>query len=120
MPGIKDRISVKKNVYEQKQLLLCTLKELYVEFKKQNPTTKLGFSKFCTLRPKWCVSVGSSSTHGVCVYTIHQNVILLLHAAHIEEIFEELIAMAARDIKAETVCYRGVPIAQALAIFMDS
>jgi len=68
-------------------------------FQKPKPTTKLGFSKFCTFRPKWCVSAGSSGTHAVCVCAMHQNVILLLHAAHIEETFQELIAMAVRDIK---------------------
>ena len=58
MPGIKDRVSVRKHVYQQKRLLLCTLKELYSLFKEQNPLIKIGFSKFCELRPKWCVSAG--------------------------------------------------------------
>ena len=48
MPGVKDRVSVKENQYEQKRLLLCTLKELYIEFKKQNEDIKIVFSKFCT------------------------------------------------------------------------
>lgn len=93
MPGMKDRVSVKKNEYEQKRLLLCTLKELYAEFKKQNKEIKIGFSKFCTLRPKWCVSAGASGTHSVCVCTIHQNVVLLLHAAQLEETYKDLIAL---------------------------
>ena len=33
MPGIKNRISVRKNEYQQKRLLLCTLKELYIALK---------------------------------------------------------------------------------------
>ena len=33
---------------------------------------KIGFSKFCELRPKWCITVNSSWTHCVCVCTYHQ------------------------------------------------
>ena len=68
-------------------MILKGLRELYCEFKQQNADTKLGFSKLCTLRPKWCVSAGASGTHNVCVCTMHQNTILLLHAAHIEETY---------------------------------
>jgi hypothetical protein len=63
MPGKKDFVSIKRNVHKQKRLLLCNLKELYVLFKEQNAEVKIGFSKFCTLRPKWCVTVGSSGIH---------------------------------------------------------
>ena len=92
--GIKDRVSIKKNVYEQKRLILCTLKELHLSFKENYPENKVGFSKFCMLRPKWCVSAGSAGTHSVCVCTIHQNVVLLLHAAHIEESYKDLLILA--------------------------
>ena len=46
MPGMKDRISIKKNEYQQKCLLLCTLKEFYIAPKQQNPTKKLDFPNF--------------------------------------------------------------------------
>ena len=49
-------------------------------FKEKHPLVKIGFSKFCSLRPKWCVIAGSSGTHSVCVCTIHQNTILLVDA----------------------------------------
>ena len=78
MPGKKDTVSIRRNVPIQKRLLLCNLKELYSLFKVQNPEVKIGFSKFCSLRPKWCVLVGRSGTHSVCVCTIHQNVELML------------------------------------------
>ena len=77
MPGMKDYISIKRNVHQQKRLM-CNLKELFKAFKEQNPTIALGFSKFCSLRPKWCIIAGSSGTHAVCVCTIHQNMKLLL------------------------------------------
>ena len=73
MPGVKDRVSVKKNQYEQKRLLLCTLKELYIEFKKQNEDIKIDFFKFCTLWPKRCISAGTSGTHSsACAQFQHQ------------------------------------------------
>ena len=51
------------------------------------------------LRSKSCILAGSSGTHSVCVCTIHQNVILLLHAAQTEETYEDLIGMAVCSLK---------------------
>ena len=42
------------------------------------PARQIGFSKFCSLRPKWCALSGSSGTHSVCVWTHHQNMKLIL------------------------------------------
>lgn len=80
-PGMKDKISVRiDGVKQEKQkyLLLCNIKELYVEFQKAYPTVKIGISKFFQLRPKWCITVGTAGTHSVCVCMIHQNVKLML------------------------------------------
>ena len=61
MPGKKDYVSIgkdrKERIHVQKRLLLSNLNELYTEFKKINADIKIGFSKFCTLRPKWSVYV---------------------------------------------------------------
>ena len=59
---------------------LCNLKELYTVFKEKHPNVNIGFSKFCALRPKWCVLTGSKMTHSVCVCSAHQNVVLLVDA----------------------------------------
>lgn len=91
MPGAKDKVSISKNKYMQKRLLLANLNELYSAFKFEHPYIKIGFTKFCMLRPKWCVLAGASGTHSVCVCTIHQNVTLLLHACSIEEHYNDLI-----------------------------
>ena len=40
----------------------------------ENPAVKVGFSAFAMIQTKWCVPVGSSGTHNVCVRTYHQNV----------------------------------------------
>lgn len=43
MPRTKNRISIKKNEYKQKQLLLWILKELYFAFKHKYPKIKIVF-----------------------------------------------------------------------------
>lgn len=91
MPGAKDKVSISKNQYMQKVLILVNLNELYAAYKFEHPSIKIGFSKFCMLRPKWCVLAGSAGTHFVCICTIHENVSLLLHACSIEEHYRELI-----------------------------
>ncbi len=60
-----------------KQLLLLNLHELYVAYKAKYPNNKIGFSKFCELRPAWCLPVMAAGMHNVCVCQLHQNVQLL-------------------------------------------
>ena len=78
IPGKKDCVSIGKNILQQKRLLLCA-------FKKQHPEIKISFSKFCSLRPKWCILVERSGTHSVCVCAIHQNVSLMLKRVNLEK-----------------------------------
>ncbi|GBN58021.1 hypothetical protein AVEN_226241-1 [Araneus ventricosus] len=92
LPGMKDVVSIGKKVYKRKRLILCNLSELYSSFKLEYPNLKIGLSKFCSLRPKWCVLAGASGTHLVCVCTIHQNVILLIHGAGFEEEYKQLMS----------------------------
>ena len=102
MPGKKDFISIKKNVHKQMRLLLCNLHELYVLFKEQNPELKIGFSKFCLPRPKWCVAAGSGGTHSVCVCTIHQNAKLLVNATKTGLTYKELMNVIVFDCDNKT------------------
>jgi hypothetical protein len=97
LPGKKDYVSIGRNHHMQKRLILSNLKELYSSFKERNPAVKIGFSKFCMLRPKWCITIGASGTHSVCVCTYHQNVILLLNAIKIDKTYHELIEMIVCD-----------------------
>lgn len=81
MPGMKDTKSVReggKRVKKQKRLLLANLKELYKEFKVRHPVCKIGFSRFASLRPKYCILAGAPGTHNVCVCTICENAKLML------------------------------------------
>lgn len=92
MPGKNDCISIReadKKTYVQKRLILSTLKEIYEEFKKKHVDVKIGFSKFAELRPKYCVQLGSSGTHTICVCTIHQNIKLMMSNSNFNVISEQ-------------------------------
>ncbi|GBN85497.1 hypothetical protein AVEN_77445-1 [Araneus ventricosus] len=95
MPGAKDRVSVKKKEYKQK----------YLEI-------KIGFSTFCCLCPKWCISAGSPGTHAVCVCVIHQNVYLLAsvlnlnHKEAIHQLMDKIVC--SRDNRACMLHYYTV------------
>ena len=84
-----------------KRLILCNLKELYAVHKLKFPGHKIGFSKFASLRPKWCILAGPKQTHSVCVCTIHQNVKSMLSAIELDKSYHDLIEMIAcsRDSK---------------------
>ena len=99
MPGKKDYVSISRNIHKQKRLILSNLNELYANFKTRYPDTKIGFSKFCQLRPKWCVIAGSSGTHSVCVCTYHQNMKLVL--APINVTYHDLFPYIVCDVNSK-------------------
>ena len=111
MPSRKVFVTIKKNVHKQKRFLLCNLHELYVLFKEQNPVLKIGFSKFCSLRPKWCVTVDSTDTPSVCVCTIHQNAKVLVNATMTGHTNKQLMEMTklvwftgAKNVLGQSLC----------------
>ena len=111
MPGRKDFVTIKENVHKQKRFLLCNLHELYILFKEQNSVLKIGFSKFCSLRPKWCVTVGSTDIPSVCVYTIHQNAEVLVNATKTGDTNKQLMEMTklvwftgAKNVRGQSLC----------------
>ena len=80
-PGIKDFVSVTKDsvtTKHQKRLLLLNIKQLFLEFKEEYPTVKIGFSKFRELRLECVKTVNHGGMHSVCVCQYHQNVKLLV------------------------------------------
>ena len=62
-----------------------------------NMELKSDSPNFCDLRPKWCVMVGASGTHSVCVCTIHQNVKLMLQGANIKDDYKMLMEKTVCD-----------------------
>lgn len=94
-PGQKDYVLIRTEqgkIHTQKRMLLVNLKELYIEFKKRYESIKVGFSKFCSLRPRWCVTVDSPGMHSVCVCEIHQNLKLMVAALPVPVTYKELMA----------------------------
>ena len=91
LPWKKDYVSIQKGVHKQKRLVLHNFHELFVAFKERNLDVKIGFSKFCTLRPKWCAISGSSGAHLVCVCTTQQNTILLVDNLNWEVTYKNLV-----------------------------
>lgn len=102
LPGKKDCVSVivnGKKVQKQKRLVLCNLKEIYLHFKNTHPNVKVGISKFCSLRPKWCKLAGSAGTHSVCVCIYHQNIKLMLQGANMNVDYKDLLSLVACDVE---------------------
>ena len=122
LPGKKDCVSIRKKEYKQKRLVLCNLHELYVAFKEKYQDIKIGFSKFCSLRPKWCVIAGSTGTHSVCVCSIHQNAVLLVDAIDWDVSYKDLIQKVVCDpLNKECMMHRcsNCPGTAALLDFLD-
>ena len=95
-----------KKANKQKHLVLFCLKELYIEFKKMYLDYKIGFSKFCELRPKWCITVNSSGTHCVCVYTYHHNAKLMLSFLPDNRYnYEDLMKLCVCAVEYSNLCF---------------
>ena len=100
-PGKKDNLSVRdengSKTQVQKRLILSNLREVYIQFKQDDEGIHVGFSTFCSLRPKQCILAGAGGTHCVCVCTYHQNPKLQLNA-----IGEKGLCL--QDVMAKAVC----------------
>lgn len=86
-------------------LILNTLRESFILFKKCYPEQKRGFSTFCELHPKHCVLAGSSGTHSVCVCTIHQNAKLMMAQCKLIELSNgEMPIKTYKDLTSRMEC----------------
>ena len=111
MPGKKDCFTIEKNaekVKVQKKLVLSNLKETYRQFKDRYPETKVGISKFASLRPKECVLAGASGTHFV---TIHNNTKLMMAGSIMNKrsANEEIPLKYYSHASAKTMCNPSLP-----------
>ena len=78
-PGCRDFVIIKENGKKsklQKKHLMWSLKETFGLFQKENPHVQIGFSKFCSLRPK-NVLLQAAMPRQVCLCQYHDNVKLL-------------------------------------------
>ena len=78
---------------------LCSLQELYTAFKQKHPNLKIGLTKICTLRPKWCVLTGSKTTHSVCVCSTYQNVVFLVDEVDWDLTYKDLLKLTLSCLK---------------------
>ena len=110
-PGKKDCVSVRDQdgvkQLKQKRLVLGNPKEIFQKFKELENHPDIGFSTFCSLRPKHCVLAGSSGTHSVCVCTYHQNPTLQLNAIGEPQVqLSDIMEKAVCDISNEACMLR--------------
>lgn len=106
LPGMKDVVSVGNKKYERKRLVLGNLRELYIVYKREYPDIEVGFSKFCSLRPKWCILAGACGTHSVCVCVKHQNVKLLTQSLNTKETYKDLMKFLLCDEEKRDCMFR--------------
>lgn len=113
LPGKKDYVTVKVDGVSnqlQKQVMLMTLTEAHLEFKKMFPERSISFSKFAKLRPNNVVLINDTPPNSCCcIYC--ENMMLLFDAiksylpAHIKSISTLMISVVC-DID-NFSCMRG-------------
>ena len=89
MMNIHDSLLVKKTA--------SVLERMFMFLSDKHKDLKITFSKFDSLRPKWCITVGSKGTYSVCVCTAHQNVKLLLSSVNLSKDYHELLELIVCD-----------------------
>jgi len=119
IPGLKDKVSLSKNVYAQKRLLLCNIDELYALFKSENPNVAISRSMFFSLRPKQCVTVSAPGAHSVCVCTHHQNVNLMAKSSMTGKDYKEFMAMIVCDVQSKDCMLHGCPSCPGVSVIED-
>ena len=95
MPEKRDYVSVSKGVHNQKNLepaeVFVICKNYNTAFKEKHGNVNIGFSKFCSLRAKWCILAGSKITQSVCTCNANQNVVLLVDAMDWHLTYKDLV-----------------------------
>lgn len=84
-PGLRDFFILRDDKGKskiQKRYLQFTLGEVYRLFLEDNPSTKIGFSKFADLRPKH-ICLRSKTPDNMCLCIYHENIRLLLESSSI-------------------------------------
>ena len=82
-----------KTLINKRNSFYVISKNFLLHLKEAFPTIQISYSKFSSLRPKWCILPGASGTHSVCVCMYHQNTKLLVDALNNNELtYKELIA----------------------------
>ena len=124
MPGMKDEVTLwidGKKVKERKYYLTMFLREAFRIFIETYPENKIGFSKFCSLRPKNVFLVHETPVDQ-CKCRVHENFISRLKGLHIQynsvEFWESVLCDTTLNSKCWqadcTECSRGKKMAVSL------
>lgn len=91
-------------MFVQKKLLLYTVYDLFLKFKKEySGNEKLpSYSYFYSLKPPECIHAGDPGSHSICVCAEHENVNLKLHAFSRKLKSRDLIAGAVCNVESES------------------
>ena len=100
--------------------MLVRLKQLYIEFKKRNPQLKIGFTKFCELRPKWCITAASKGSRTVCVCSYQQNVKLLCSAIPGNLDYKEYMNLCVCDLEDQNLMFHLCENCPDITIFLKN
>lgn len=87
----------------QKRLILRNLRELYQVFKEEHPVVQIDFSKFCSLRRKWCVIARASGIYSVCVCSIYLKVKLLVDVLPNNISYNALLKLRMHDMSVRSM-----------------
>ena len=78
--------------YINKKFITCkslsNSQELYTAFKEKHPNVNIGFSKFCTLRSKWCVLAGWLKNNSLGVAKMKLDKVINTIKSIISEIYK--------------------------------
>ena len=89
LPGARNFVIVRRHgtkLYLTKHHLLSKLSQAFDQFKLENESVKLGFSKFCEFRPVNCIlTYNSSGLHQVCSCVLCENPRLMILTSNIGE-----------------------------------
>ena len=92
-PGKRDCVSIKlEDGSKEVQKRLCAL------LKSKFPTLSVGYSTFALLCPKWCIPVGVSGSHNVCVWKHNHNVKLMINAVNPSLDYKNVLKLCVYDI----------------------
>ncbi len=92
-----------EKIFKQRRLVLCNLKEAFHIFKQTYPDLKIGFSKFASYRPEYCILASTPGTHSICVCIYHQNIKLMFEVLKKKSALPEN-AQTYHDLLKKCVC----------------
>ncbi|KAF8793879.1 hypothetical protein HNY73_001911 [Argiope bruennichi] len=109
-PGMHDEMIIWENGIKKrvrKHFLTMYMKEAHALFKEENPSINIGYSKFCSLRPK-NVLLLKDTPSDQCKCKSHENFILLLKGLNIDynnDFWKEVLCNSDLESKCwETKC----------------